>query len=248
MTARALGGSLGVALVSTLGCTPQAAVKDHDLAQINVQLGIEYMKEGSYETALDKLDKAVDLDPNDPSAHNVLGVVHDRLGETDKAEKNFERALSLGPKDPSVLNNYGQFLCRQGREEEGQQMFAKAIGNPLYTTPEVARTNAGICAVRKNDLNQAETHFRAALTLNPSLPAALLEMADLSYQMARYLPARGYFQRYLAVAQQTARSLWVGILIERKLGDLDAVASYSVALKNRYPDAEQTRQLLQSEE
>jgi type IV pilus assembly protein PilF len=72
-------------------------------------------------------------------------------------------------------------------------------------------------------------------------------MAAISYEDAQYLPARAYLQRYLVVARHTARSLWLGIRIERKLGDVDAVASYALALSNRFPESDEARLLRESE-
>ncbi|MEQ8660577.1 MAG: type IV pilus biogenesis/stability protein PilW, partial [Gammaproteobacteria bacterium] len=155
-------------------------------------------------------------------------------------------SLALDPRNSAALNNYGQFLCRQGRHAEGQAQFLKAVENPLYRLPAVAYSNAGTCAFDAGDLVVAETHFRRALESDPRLAPALLQMADISYRQQRYLPARGYLQRYLEVARHTARSLWLGILIERELDDRDAVASYSLQLERGFPDAQETRLLLES--
>jgi type IV pilus assembly protein PilF len=79
------------------------------------------------------------------------------------------------------------------------------------------------------------------------MPTALLELADLNVQKGQFMPARGYFQRYSGIAEHTARSLWLGIQIERKLGDQDALASYMVALKGKFPDSEEAKKLTDSE-
>lgn len=219
------------------------------LAEINTQLGVEYMKEGQYETALKKIRKAIEVDPQYADAYNVLGLIYARLGENDKAEASFKKAVALAPRESSALNNYGQFLCKLGRSEEAQKMFAGAVENPLYTTPEVAYTNAGICALdQQNDIAAAEKYLRNALAKNPKMPAALLQMAKISYQQERTLPARGYLQRYAEVAAHTPQSLWLGIQIEKKLGDRDAEASYAMTLKGKFPSSQETRLLLESKQ
>lgn len=219
------------------------------LAEINTQLGVEYMKEGQYETALKKIRKAIEVDPRYADAYNVLGLIYARLGENDKAEASFKKAVALAPRESSALNNYGQFLCKLGRSEEAQKMFAGAVENPLYTTPEVAYTNAGICALdQQKDIAAAEKYLRDALAKNPKMPAALLQMAKISYQQERPLPARGYLQRYAEVAEHTPQSLWLGIQIEKKLGDRDTEASYAMTLKGKFPSSQETRLLLESKQ
>lgn len=236
-----------IAGCATPGTTEEKEFIPDNLAAINLQLGIEYSKEGNYEAALAKLRKALEIEPNYPSAHHVIAVVYDQIGERAKAEEHFKRSIELDPRDSQTLNDYGAFLCRLGRAAEAYPLFERAIANPLYKTPELAHANAGVCAARAQDLVRAEKELRAALSINSNLPSALLEMAAVSYDQAQYLPARAYLQRYLEVARHNARSLWLGVRIERKLGDVDAIASYSLALRERFPDSEEARLLRESE-
>ncbi len=209
------------------------------LADINTQLAIQYIRDGDNALALQKLEKAVEANPKSVSAHTTLGLLHARLGQNEQAEEHYRTALAIDPTDPPTLNNYGQFLCQQKRYADGQAKFADALKNPLNRAPETAHTNAGTCAMQAQDPAAAEQHFRAALQIAPQFAPALLPMAQLSFDQANYLSARGYFQRFLAVAPQTARTLWLGIRIERALDDQDTVASYAIQLKNKYPDSEE---------
>jgi type IV pilus assembly protein PilF len=245
-------GILCIALTVMAGCARTPVDKEsytpEKLAEINTQLGAAYLQEGNYETALSKTRKAVAIDPNYASAYNVLGVIYNRLGQNHTAEENFKKAVSLDPNDSGILNNYGQFLCQKDRFAEAQTLFQKALANPLYATPEVAHANAGVCALRARDLVKAEAHLRSALAANPRMPTALLDMAAINYEQRRYAQARAYLQRHMEIAKHTPRSLWLGIRIGRMQGDHDVVASYALALKSKYPDAQETRLLLESEE
>lgn len=173
-------------------------------------------------------------------------MLYQRLGDFNKAEKNFKHALSLNNNDSSTLNNYGSFLCQQGRLEEAEKTFLRAVANPLYDSPEIAITNAGLCLYNNQNKVDAEKYFRQALQLNPGVPQALILMCELSYEAPNYLSARGYLQRYQEVARHTAKSLWLGIQIEQELGDEDAVSSYALLLKNSFPDSEQAMKLHES--
>ena len=217
------------------------------IAQLNMELGLAYMETNDNERALKKFKKAIQIDPQFSDAHNAIAILYSRLGEDDKAGMHFEKAVQLAPDDSRALNNYGQYLCSHGKREKADTMFDKALKNPLYQTPEFAHLNAGICAREHQDIEQAEIHFRAALKQNPYLTPALFQMADLSHSLKRFLPARGYIERYAEAAKHNARSLWLAVRIERALGDVDAEASYALRLKNNFPDAQETRLLLKSE-
>ena len=247
---------IGAALLGIVqaACTTMPADRDAAdaatpvrVAELNTQLGIGYLREGKLNLALQRLDKAVQADPDYATAHNALGLVYDRLGQPSKADEHFARSVELNPADAAARTNYGAFLCRHGRAEEGEKLLLAAARDTLYDKPEVAYTNAGICKRVSGDLSEAESSFRAALRINPRLPVALLNMAELSYEQKRYLPARAYLQRYTEVGEVNPRSLWLGVRVERELGDKDAVASYTMLLKGRYPDSRETQLLLESE-
>ena len=248
--------SLLLILVSAaylVGCTPayQQGTEQPSTAtkaaEINTQLGIIFMQQGKRDLALKKFKQALRQDSRLPSAHEAIAILYQELGEIRKAGEHYEEAARLDPKDPIIQNNYGAFLCSQNKVKRAERHFMIAIKNPLYKTPQDAYTNAGLCLLRIPDRNKAEAYFRKALQVDPKAPIALREMARLNYHGGHYLNARAYLQRYAAVAPQTPDTLWLGIRIERKLGDQNAVASYSLLLKNKFPDSEQARKLIESE-
>lgn len=218
----------------------------NEVARTNLDLGIAYIKEGEFEKALMRLERARQADPGYPPTYNVLGLLHQRLGDFSDAEANFKKALSLNKNDSATLNNYGRFLCQQGRPQEAEETFSRAVSNPLYDSPETALTNAGLCAYNNGDKEKGETYFRRALQLNSRVPLALLLMSEISYNRDDSLSARGYMQRYQTVARHTPRSLWLGIQIEQVLGDDDAVSSYALLLRNQYPDSPEAEKLRQA--
>ena len=213
------------------------------VAVLKTQIAIEHLKERDFALALTKLEKATSTDPNYPEAYNAMGIVYSQIGENEKADKNFQRSLRLAGNNPVTLNNYGQFLCQTGEHEKGQTMFKKAAANPLYRTPEIALNNAGTCALNESNKEQAEIYFRQALEKNPRVPTALLQMATITYDSGRYLPARAYIQRYSEIARHVPQSLLLGVLVERELGDKDAEASYALSLEKNFPDSEEAGKL-----
>ena len=206
-------------------------------ADIYVQLGIAYMQEGQYQTALKKLRRGLAVDDKNADVHNVMALLYSQLNQTEKASDYFDKAISLRPKDPYIRNARGTHYCKLGRYADADADFNVALDNPLYDTPWVALTNAGLCSLRQQNVNGAETYFRRALTRNSQYPFALEQMAEIMFQQENYLSARAYLERYVTIQQPNAATLWLGIRIENALGNSDAMKGYKKQLLDNYPDA-----------
>jgi len=220
-----------------------AAEKRSSPADTYVQLAAEYLRIGDYASALSKAKKAVQRDSRNANAYLVLGLVYEKLGELDKALAAYRMGEAVDGRNPYLLNAYGSLLCKLGEYEKSLDAFERALANPLYDTPWVALGNAGHCALQADDRGRAEKYLLRALQANPEYPPALARMARISYDQGRYLSARAYIQRYREVARPSASLLYLSILTERKLGDLDQVRSDELLLKAEYPDSEEARKI-----
>lgn len=241
--------AVALALLTMVGCNatgntrPEYVAPDPKAAEINMRLGLNYMERGEYAIALEKLEKALKQNPNLPSAHNTIALLYQQLGEDEQAEQHFLEAVERAPDYSQAQNNFGVFLCAKGRYEEAEQRFLKAVENPLYKAAAQAYENAGICVKRIPDMAKAETYFRHALQLEPALSKSLIQMAELSYEQANYLQARAYVQRYQAQGHWTPHALLLAIKTENKLNDQDAVSSYKLIMRSRFPDSDEMQVL-----
>ncbi|HSF71317.1 MAG TPA: type IV pilus biogenesis/stability protein PilW, partial [Methylotenera sp.] len=174
---------------------------------------------------------------------NGLGLVYAALGEDVKADAGYKKAIQLQPRSSESHNNYGSFLCSRKRYDESIKHFLEAVKNPLYSTPNLAYANAGICSARKNDIKSAEIYLTKALELQPLTHSAATQLAEIQFNRGDAPAAKQTLQNAL-VASPSAETLWLGIKIERVLGDKDNVSSYALQLRRQYPNSEQTRLLL----
>lgn len=212
---------------------------DAKAAELNMRLGLNYLQRGDYEIALEKLEKALKQDSSLSPAHNTIALLYQRIGENDKAEHHFKQAIRYEPDYSQAHNNFGVFLCQVGRYKEAEQSFLEAVKNPLYRSTAQAYENAGLCVSRIPDTVLAKSYLRKALQYNPNLSKALLQMAEMHYEEQDYMRARAYIERYRTESRWTPRALLLAIKIEHKLGDKNAVSSYSVLLKGKFPDSDE---------
>ena len=210
--------------------------KESKAALYNAQLGAQYTQKGRYNLANEKLLKALEQDPQSAEAHHYYAILQQQLGESQIADRHFRRAMAITPKDPQLLNNYGSHLCRHGNYATATQHFLAALNDPLYTTPEFAYTNAGICIKKSGDNAKAEEYFRKSLALKPTFGSALFQMAKVKYEQGDFARAQAFIQRYHESSREGADSLLLCAQINTRLGDLDAANQCNNKLAGRYPN------------
>lgn len=212
-------------------------------ARSHTDLGAAYFQQNKLEIALDEFSRAAEIDASYGQAYNGLGLVFAALGEDAKADANFKKAIQVQPSSSESHNNYGSFLCAHKRYDESIAQFLEAVKNPLYSTPNLAYANAGICSARKNDTKNAEVYLNKALQIEPLTYSAAQALAEIQFKRGDVPLAQKTLQNAL-IASPSPETLWLGIKIARVLGDKDAEASYALQLRQQYPNTEQTRMLL----
>jgi len=211
-------------------------------AEINVELGQGYIRRGDNKIALEKLQYALQLDPQSADAHTLIAILYERIGQPEKAAEHYQASVSLKPESGDMLNNYGAYLCRMHRYPEADEMFKRALKDPFYTTPGALLGNAGVCALESGNSAQAETYFRNALKRDPKQPQSLFQMAQLSLMNGKALDARGFIQRYESVSSASPESLELAARIEDRLGDKETAVKYRSRIREEFPDYKPSEQ------
>ena len=210
-------------------------------AELRTELAAGYFERGQYDVALEELGEALKFDPTYPKLYSVYGLVYTELGDEPKAEANFRRGLELAPADSEIRHNWGWYLCTHGRPRESIAEFEAALRNPLYRSPEIALINAGKCSAQAGDTAAADQYLRRALALKPGNPVAAYNLALLSFKNGRLEESRALMRFVMAAEPPAPEALYLGMCVERRLGDKQSEQSYMTQLRNRYPNSGEAR-------
>lgn len=241
----------GVVLILMSGCIstttggPDRERVDADVAaQRFFQLGAQYFQKGSYTLARDRLLKALEYDPKLAIAHSTLALTYIQLENQRLAKEHFEKAVKYGPDNFDVRNAYAVYLCQRKEFDNARVQFDKAIAVYDNDNAEIMLTNAGVCMASKPDYALAEQYFRKSLERKSSYGEALLQLASLKHDTGNDLHARAFLQRYLITNPTSAPVLFLGIKIEKELGDDRAATDYTNQLLRDYPDSAEAKYIL----
>ena len=203
-------------------------------ARIRLQLAVGYFEQDKTTIALDELKLALAADPTYGDAYNLRGLVYMRLKDLPLAESSFRRALALKPGDADTLHNLGWLLCQQDRHAESMQAFGQALADPAYLGRAKTLMTRGLCQMRAGKPADAEESLLQSFQLDAGNPITEYNLALLMFQRGDLQRARFYVRRLNNSEWANAESLWLGIRIERRLGNQDAVEQLAVPLRKRF--------------
>lgn len=128
-------------------------------AREHLEVGREYLMNGSYSEAVTELSTAVSLDPKLTEAHNLLGVAYDKKGFGERAKESFERAVKL-EEDAETLNNLGFALYQRGNYRAAVDRLKRAA--KLAPADERILNNLGLAYCRLGKIDEAYKAFARA--------------------------------------------------------------------------------------
>ena len=206
-------------------------------ARLRLELAVAYFDKGQTTDALDHLKQSISADPTLFEAYNLRGLIYMRLNDVPLAEESFRRALTINPKAATVQHNYGWLLCQQARFAESTQLFNSALANPAYGERAKTWMAQGLCQMKSGQTTDAENSFLRSYELDAGNPITAYNLSQLLYQRGEFVRAQFYVRRLNNSELANAESLWLGIKVERRMENRDAMNQLSGQLKKRYPQS-----------
>ena len=232
--------SLLSACVTTETGSVRDKADDQKALEYSVELAKTYIAQGNWNAAKRHLSNALKIDDSSAEVYEALALVFQNTGEYDLAEENYKKSIKIDSNSPRVRNNYGAFLYQQKRYKEAVIQLEIVVKDTLYDKRTAAYVNLGRSYISLEEYSKAEKAFRRAYLMGRRSAGLAYELAEVYFLLEDYPTSQLYYDTYRAqVKQQPARALWLGIRLAKKFDNQDAVASFSLALKNLYPTSKE---------
>ena len=146
----------------------------------------------------------------------------------------------------SFTETYGGTIsCVKPMSSSVSPIMTRAANDTRYSSPEKAFLSAGLCLRRAGRNAEAEDYLRRAVLIRPDLIGALYNLAAINFERGAINDAEIYLLRYMRLATPNLESLVMGVKIARLKKDKAAEDSFEQQLRRRFPDAPETREILE---
>jgi tetratricopeptide (TPR) repeat protein len=195
---------------------------EFDIAVLT-RLGDTYKKIGMKEQALERYNKAIEIDPRNPYALSGLGLLHFQLGDFETSLSYWYKLLEIEKDDIKVLTNIGNCYRKLGQWSEALKYFYKAMNieeDNFYALYGIADSYRGM-----KDYHKACEYWRKLLQVDPQNKKILTRVGDSYRNLGDLDTARSYYNRALEIEFDYYAIL--GLSIIDKLQN-----SYDAAIQN----------------
>lgn len=154
----------------------------------------EAIAQNDYPTAAQRLNEALEIDPNNISNVLILsnlGTIYNYMDSDSLALTFFNEAISKAPSMTVTIENRGRLFLKMGRELEAYQDFGRIID--IDSCNINARYLHGLMALYGGDSTQAEKDFQVLESVAPDHINTKIAMSSLYSSTGKYGLAKPYY-------------------------------------------------------
>ncbi|MBI1869751.1 MAG: tetratricopeptide repeat protein [Chlamydiae bacterium] len=151
---------------------------------------------------IDKAQKELEKDYNNPRLHTRLGVLYEKKGLTSQAEKHYRIAVKLDPQGTEPLLNLGNLYLEEKDYPNGLSTLQKA----LQIAPQDPKINYLVATLDREakQYPDALLYYQKVLDRDPHHVFAQNYIGVTHYELKEYPQAEAAFQKAVQIDSQFA--------------------------------------------
>lgn len=186
------------AYCAILASQPRNADALYQLAVVQLARGLEF-------EALEYIDRAIAVVPDEPRLHAMRGYLLDDFELYGQALAAYERAIELDPADANTHNNRGVLLEALGREEEAAEAYARALELDADLPTAVFHTAMNLVKLDRDE--EAVALLERRFGKVDDAPDICALMGRALWKMGKLAQARAKYERALELAPNSPQAL-----------------------------------------
>ena len=184
-----------------------------------IQVGLEHHQAGRLAEAERIYQRVLEVDPNNPDALHLLGVIAHQVGKNEISLQLIEKAIRYNPSNPYFLNNRGNALQALKRYGEALASYDKAL--TIRADYADALNNRGNSLQGLKRFEEALASYDKALTINPDFAEALGNRGLALQELKRFEEALASYRKALTIEPDYVPAHWNESLCRLLIGDFE---------------------------
>lgn len=157
-------------------------------------LGFVYFFQRNYSPAIEALEKASALNPDETMFYRNLGFVAELAGAYSDAEEAFKAVLERDPTDDLAVYGYGLALVRQARYDEALEAFQKTVH--MFSDRKEAHLEIGQLLMMQGKYASAASAYKRATKIDFEDPKPHYGLAQAYRNLGDSLSARRAWETF----------------------------------------------------
>ena len=194
----------------------------------------------NYAVAAERLEEILQIEPDHPVAHNILGDALCKLGRFHAAEMAFRRAVELKPAMAEALFNLGTVLYWRGQIAAAETVLRRAVKQDPRNAEALAGLGHTLSALDR--AKEAKECFEKALRLKPRHAGALCGLGWLASMDGRFEESERWLRTALDADPKCSEAWAWRVELRRMTGeDRDWLEGAERMLAEGVPPVEEAR-------
>ena len=160
-----------------------------------VGIGLSLNHLGLYWRAIEPIQQAVRLEPNDATIHAILAQTYLKNRQYVQADTWYQKAIKMHLENAPVkwYLDLGFIETQLGNLEKARRYYLVAA--QLYPRSVAAYQNLGILLLNQNRLDEADACFYTVLSIQKDIGAALFGKGEVAFKRTDYTQAIVFYQQ-----------------------------------------------------
>ncbi len=205
-------------------------------------ISLAYADQGLFAQAIENSEKAISLDPKDPSLHETLASIYVRQDNLDGTFKELKKANELRttpPTNPGPYYYLGTTYVIRFMQKRNEEDFNEAVKwltkcTEIRANYPSAYTALGVLYEKHSNVDLALANYQKAADYDANNPASYVQLADAYINLkSDDQAALGYLKRAIQLKPDSAEALSrLGLLYHRQHNDAEAIKQLLQAINS----------------
>jgi tetratricopeptide (TPR) repeat protein len=210
-------------------CINRAKKKGYASPMLYVISGEILLVARKYNEAMDELNTALRLAPENAKAYFYKGMIFEEKRDTTKAIESFTKAVSIDPEYADGHNKLAILYMKKGNMPFARQHLESGLR--FSPNDAFVNFNFGVYYQRQKKLDSAKAYFAKAVFFEPSMYLANYQLGMFSYKEKNYLEAANRLEAALQYAPQLVEARFYLALSREFLGSYpEALEQYKAVI------------------